>query len=53
MIFFIKDPILILSFILALGGIFTIISLFDDDDDDSDGDGILDTNLRGLKFIKD
>ena len=34
-----KDPSLYLSVILALGGIFTLISLFDKDDDDNDGDG--------------
>ena len=34
-----KDPILYLSLLLALGGIFTIISLFENDDDDDDGDG--------------
>ena len=35
-----KDPILYLSFLLALGTIFTTISLFEnDDDDDGDGDG--------------
>ena len=51
MYFFLKDPILFLSFFLAIGGIFTIISLFDDDDDD-DGDGLLNINLKGLKLIK-
>jgi len=34
-----KDPILYLSALLALGAIFTTISLFENDDDDDDGDG--------------
>ena len=34
-----KDPILYLSGLLALGAIFTTISLFENDDDDDDGDG--------------
>ena len=32
------DPILYLSVLLALGAIFTTISLFENDDDDDDGD---------------
>ena len=37
-----KDPILYLSALLALGAIFTTISLFEnDDDDDGDGDSLL------------
>ena len=34
-----RDPILYLSALLALGGILTAISLFEKDDDDDDGDG--------------
>ena len=34
-----KDPILYLSALLALGAILTTISLFEKDDDDDDGDG--------------
>ena len=34
-----KDPILYLSLILSLIGIFTLVDSFSDDDDDSDGDG--------------
>ena len=35
------DPILYFSMILGLGGIYTLISSFDDDDDDyNDGDGV-------------
>tara|TARA_Y100000991_G_C21854490_1_gene298153 strand:- start:431 stop:583 length:153 start_codon:yes stop_codon:yes gene_type:complete len=34
------DPILYLSMILGLGGVYVLIASFnDDDDDDSDGDG--------------
>ena len=34
-----SDPILYISVLLALGAIFTTISLFENDDDDDDGDG--------------
>ena len=33
------DPILYLSMILGLGGVYVLIVSFNDDDDDSDGDG--------------
>ena len=33
------DPILYLSMLLGLMGIYTLISSFGDDDDDNDGDG--------------
>ena len=33
------DPILYLSMFLGLGGVFVLISSFNDDDDDSDDDG--------------
>ena len=33
------DPILYLSMILGLGGVYVLISSFNDDDDDSDDDG--------------
>ena len=32
------DPILYLSMILGLGGVYVLISSFDDDDDDNDGE---------------
>ena len=32
------DPILYLSMLLGLGGVFVLISSFDDDDDDDDGE---------------
>ena len=34
-----KDPILHLSILLALGAIFPTISLFENDDEDDNGDG--------------
>ncbi len=34
-----SDPIFYLSMILGLGGVFVLISSFNDDDDDSDDDG--------------
>lgn len=33
------DPILYLSMILGLGGVYVLISSFNDDDDDSNDDG--------------
>ena len=33
------DPILYISMLLGLVGIYTLISSFGDDDDDNDGDG--------------
>ena len=33
------DPILYLSMILGLGGVYVLISSFHDDDDDGDDDG--------------
>ena len=33
------DPILYLSMFLGLGGVYVLISSFNDDDDDSDDDG--------------
>jgi len=33
------DPILYLSMCLGLGGVYVLISSFNDDDDDSDDDG--------------
>ena len=34
-----SDPILYLSFLLGLGGVYVLISSFHDDDDGDDGDG--------------
>ena len=33
------DPIFYLSMVLGLGGVYVLISSFNDDDDDSDDDG--------------
>ena len=33
------DPVLYLSIILGLGGIYVLIASFSDDDDDNDNDG--------------
>ena len=35
---FMTDPILYLSMILGLGGVYVLISSFHDDDDDDDGE---------------
>ena len=35
------DPILYLSMLLGLGGVYVLISSFDDDDDDDDGERFL------------
>ena len=47
-----KDPILYISVLLALGAIFTTISLFENDDDDDDGDGDNILTFPTLEFIK-
>ena len=47
------DPILYLSMILGLGGVYILISSFDDDDDDDSDDGeryIYNLNSLNLKF---
>ena len=44
------DPILYLSMLLGLVGIYTLISSFEDDDDDNGGDGELYT--YNLEFAK-
>ena len=36
---YMTDPILYLSMFLGLGGVYVLISSFNDDDDDSDDDG--------------
>ena len=40
------DPIFYLSMILGLGGVYVLISSFNDDDDDSDDDGKYIYNLE-------
>ena len=44
------DPILYLSMILGLGGVYVLISSFNDDDDDSDDDG--EKYLFNLEYAK-
>ena len=44
------DPILYLSMILGLGGVYVLVSSFNDDDDDSDDDG--EKYLFDLKYAK-
>ena len=46
-----NDPILYLSLLLALGAIFTTISLFENDDDDDDGDGENVLHLPDLELV--
>ena len=43
------DPILYISMILGLGGIYVLISSFNDDDDDDDNEGKYIYNLEILK----
>ncbi len=44
------DPILYLSMILGLGGVYVLITSFNDDDDDSGDDG--EKNFFNLEFAK-
>ena len=44
------DPILYLSMILGLGGVYVLISSFNDDDDDSNDDG--EKYLFNLEYLK-
>ena len=44
------DPALYLSMILGLGGVYVLISSFNDDDDDSDDDG--EKYLFNLEYAK-
>ena len=44
------DPILYLSMILGLGGVYVLIVSFGDDDDDSDDDG--EKYLFNLEYVK-
>ena len=47
-----SDPILYISVLLALGAIFTTISLFENDDDDDDGDGNNIMSFPSFEFVK-
>ena len=44
------DPILYLSMILGLGGVYVLIVSFNDDDDDSDDDG--EKYLFNFEYVK-
>ena len=46
------DPILYLSMILGLGGVYVLIASFNDDDDDSDDDGDGEKYLFNLEYEK-
>ena len=46
------DPILYISMILGIGGIYVLISSFDDDDDDSDDGERYFYNLKLINFAK-
>ena len=44
------DPILYLSMIMGLGGVYVLISSFDDDDDDNNNDG--GRYIHNLKYTR-
>ena len=44
------DPIIYLSMILGLGGVYVLITSFSDDDDDSDDDG--EKYLINFEYVK-
>ena len=44
------DPVLYLSMILGLGGVYVLIDSFNDDDDDSDDDG--EKYLFNFEYVK-
>ena len=46
------DPILYLSMVLGLGGVYVLIASFNDDDDDSDGDGDGEKYVFNLEYAK-
>ena len=46
-----NDPILFISMILGLGGVFVLINSFSDDDD-SDNDGGMGTYIYNLEQVK-
>jgi len=41
------DPILYLSMLLGLGGVYVLISSFHDDDDDDEGGGVMTPVYQG------
>ena len=44
------DPILYISMLLGLGGVYVLISSFNDDDDDDDGDNDGEKYIYNLKL---
>jgi len=48
---FMTDPILFISMILGLGGVFVLINSFSDDDD-SDNDGGMGTYIYNFEPVK-
>ncbi len=46
-----NDPVLLISMILGLGGVFVLINSFSDDDD-SDNDGGMGTYIYNLEPVK-
>ena len=46
------DPVLYLSMIVGLGGVYVLIASFGDDDDDSDDDGDGDKYIVNLEYAK-
>ena len=49
--YFMTDPILFISMILGLGGVFVLINSFSDDDD-SDNDGGMGTYIYNFEQVK-
>ena len=45
------DPVIYLSLILGLGGVYVLISSFHDDDDDEDGEKYI-YNLEYTKLVR-
>ena len=45
------DPVIYLSLILGLGGVYVLISSFHDDDDDDDGEKYI-YNLEYTKLVR-
>ena len=48
---FMTDPILYLSMVLGLGGVYVLISSFNDDDDSDDGEKYI-YNLKYTKLVR-
>ena len=50
--YFMTDPILYLSMLLGLGGVYVLISSFHDDDDDNDHGEKYICNLKHINFAR-